>query len=83
MPTLSKKASLFVLFITAALLGRGLFIFINDPEGPNLLVIGIATILLYSASLLGYVINGSYTRKLAVAIAIQLVLMIASYIFLR
>lgn len=44
----SKKTSLVILGIVSIVCSRIIFLFINDPEGPNLLVvIGLAVILYF------------------------------------
>jgi len=50
----SKKTSLIILGITAIPLSRLMFVFFNDPEGPNLLVVTVAAIIVYLLSLAFY-----------------------------
>ena len=47
----SKKIPLFVLGILAFVSSRAVFLFINDPEGPNLLVVTVLAAILYVLSL--------------------------------
>jgi uncharacterized membrane protein HdeD (DUF308 family) len=50
----SKKTTLVILGIVSLILSRVVFFFINDPEGPNLVVvIGLAAII-YTISLLAH-----------------------------
>lgn len=51
----SKKASLLILGITAIIFSRVMFMFFNDPEGPNLLVVTVMAAIIYCLSLVGYV----------------------------
>ncbi len=46
MPT-SKKLPLIILGITAIACSRIMFVFFDDPEGPNLLVVAIGAIAIY------------------------------------
>lgn len=48
----SKKVSLVLLFILSLILSRTVFWFIDDPEGPNLLIVTVLAIIIY-ACLLG------------------------------
>ncbi|MDQ5949350.1 MAG: hypothetical protein QG589_476 [Patescibacteria group bacterium] len=60
----SKKISLFILGITSLVCSRAMFVFFNDPEGPNLLVVvGMAGVI-YFLSLVVYIFNTS-TQRLA------------------
>ncbi len=78
----SKKVSLIILAVTALVCSRVLFVFFNDPEGPNLLIIIGLAAAIYLLSWIVYVfgplrING-FTR-LAVVICIQVLLVIGLY----
>jgi len=53
----SKKLSLVVLGITALVFSRALFLFFNDPEGPNLLVVVGTAVLVYGVSLVAYLFS--------------------------
>lgn len=46
-----KKTSLAVLGMTSLVCSRVMFLFINDPEGPNLLVVVVMAAILYILSL--------------------------------
>lgn len=50
----SKKTSLFILAITALVCSRAMFFFIDDPEGPNLLIVTVMAAIMYSLSLVTY-----------------------------
>ncbi len=78
----SKKTSLVILGIISLVCSRVLFIFFNDPEGPNLLiVIGMAGIL-YVLSLAVYAFNSSGPKKFLFAILIQILVVIGLYFLL-
>lgn len=47
----SKRISLLILGLTAILCSRAMFVFIDDPEGPNLLVVMVMAAIIYSLSL--------------------------------
>ncbi len=83
MNSISKKTSLLILAITALANSRGMFSLFNDPEGPNLLiVVGMAAILFF-LSLTAYLSNLSNSKRLMVAIFIQLVIAGAFYVYLK
>jgi hypothetical protein len=55
MPLESKKTSLLLLLvITAFVCSRALFFFFHDPEGPNLLIVTVLALILYSASFIAW-----------------------------
>lgn len=89
----SKKASLLILGITSIICSRVMFLFFNDPEGPNLLVvIGMAAIV-YSLSLAVYLFNPSkrylpflsFTglKRLLLVILIQIIIVTGFYFCLN
>ncbi len=85
MLVVSKKISLLLLGITAITCSRILFLCINDPEGPNLLVVlGMAAIL-YFLSLAVYVFLPATVslKKLPLAILTQLLIAAGLYFCLR
>ncbi len=47
----SKKTSLLILGITSILLSRAMLFSLNDPEGPNLLVVMVMSAIVYFLSL--------------------------------
>ncbi|HVY72853.1 MAG TPA: hypothetical protein VG984_02300 [Candidatus Paceibacterota bacterium] len=82
----SKHVSLVLLGLTAIVCSRLLFVFINDPEGPNLFIVGMAALAVYLMSLGVYVgflpssLKG-FARILAVLI-VQILLVIAGFFIL-
>lgn len=53
----SKKISLLILGATALVCSRAMFFFIDDSEGPNLLIVTVLAIILYVLSLATYSSN--------------------------
>lgn len=58
----SKKVSLFLLFLTAMISSRVMFFFFDDPEGPNLLIVTVSAIVVYSLSLIVYLSKYSKSK---------------------
>jgi hypothetical protein len=80
----SKKTSLIISGITALLCSRTFFLFINDPEGPNLLVVTVLAAILYSLSLAAVHSLGSSTTglmRLLLTISTQIILVFGLYFF--
>jgi hypothetical protein len=61
-----------------------LFLFFNDPEGPNLLVVIVMAAVLYFLSLTVYLFKPSAAglKRLLLAISIQILLATGLYFFL-
>lgn len=51
---MSKKTSLILLGIASLGVSRLLFLFVNDPEGPNVVVVGGLAVILYVFALGAY-----------------------------
>lgn len=47
----SKKVSLIILALTALVFSRAMFVFFDDPEGPNLLIVTVFAAIVYFLSL--------------------------------
>lgn len=77
----SKKTSLLILGVTAIVFSRIMFLFFNDPEGPNLLVIMGAAVIIFLPSLSAYVFNLPAPKKLVLAIFIQILIVTGLYFF--
>lgn len=61
---LSKKISLLILFITSLVCSRTMFLFFNDPEGPNLLVVtGVAVIVYFLSDFLSVKIASDLAKS--------------------
>jgi hypothetical protein len=77
---LGKKTSLLILAITAIACSSVMFLFFNDPEGPNLLVVTGAAAIVYLLSLAVYLY---YSKKLLLVIFIQILIVTGLYFLLR
>ena len=85
-----KKSSLIISGVTALVCSRTLFLFFDDPEGPNLLVVvGMAGIIyflafaIYSFLPLSLTSIQTDTRKLALVIFIQIAIVVVFYFCLK
>lgn len=81
----SKKYSLIILGLTSLICSRTLFALFNDPEGPNLLVVAVMAVILYSVSFAVYTFSPSITalNRLLVAVATQILLVAVFYFLLH
>jgi hypothetical protein len=79
----SKKTSLIILAITAMLCSRATFLFINDPEGPNLLIVMVLAVTVYLLSLTTFLFKLPIVgiKRLLLAIFSQMA-MVACLLFL-
>jgi len=96
MSIIIKKSSLLILGITALVFSRTMFLFFNDPEGPNLLIVVVMAGIIYFLSLAVYthvftvkivqrfvdILPASFS-KLIVVTLIQLLLVTVFYFCLR
>lgn len=58
----SRKAARFILAVTAIVCARMIFVFFDDPEGPNLLIVMGMAAIIYVLSLAAYVGYSSAAR---------------------
>ena len=72
--------SLSILFVTAATLSRTMFSLLNDPEGPNLVVVLGAAVVIYAVSLGAYAFKTSPFKKALLALCLQLLVVAALYL---
>ena len=82
MPLESKNTSLLLLLvITAFVCSRALFFFFHDPEGPNLLIVTVLALILYSASFIAwkFIPATSASKKLLFAICTQVLIVTGLY----
>ena len=49
-----KKSTLLVLGVVSLILSRLFFVFVNDPEGPNLLIVVALAVLIYAVLIMVY-----------------------------
>ena len=78
----SKRTSLLLLLvITAFVLSRALFFVFHDPEGPNLLIVTVLALILYSASFMAwkFIPSTSASKKLLFAICTQVLIVAGLY----
>lgn len=59
----SKRIRLILLGVVSLLVSRAIFFLINDPEGPNLLIVTVLAAVIYSASLASYYIIRKLLRR--------------------
>jgi hypothetical protein len=79
----SKTTSLVLLGVTSIACTRIMLAVINDPEGPNLLVVMGISVIVYALSLAAYVFNFSGIKNLSLAIVIQIILVTGLYVCLN
>lgn len=82
----SKKVSLLLLAATALTCSRILFVFFNDPEGPNLFVVISLALVMYALSVTAYLFGPSLIRgttRISAAIGIQLLLIVILYFSMK
>ena len=83
----SKKTSLIILGITGILVSRLMFVFFNDPEGPNLLVVTVAALIVYVLTL-GIYLSKAFPsitgiKRILLGIFTQLIIVVVAYFSLR
>jgi hypothetical protein len=81
----SKKIALLILGIASLLCSRILFLFFNDPEGPNLLVVVGMAVILYAPSSAVYLLNSraAAQKRLLLATLTQLLIAAGFYFWLN
>ncbi len=81
----SKKISLIILAITSLIFSRVMFVFFNDPEGPNLLVTTGMAVIVYLLSLPIYLfgLKAIGSRRLLFGILIQIIIVSVIYFLLK
>lgn len=76
-----KKLPVFILGVTSLVCSRTFFAFINDPEGPNLLIVLVLAAIVFCVSLAIYTLSPmSVTKKLLVAVLAQILLIGGLYL---
>lgn len=82
----SKKVSLGILAVTAIICSRLWFFLINDPEGPNLLIVLGLALALFFLSLAVYAFAPAEMKglkKLPAAIVVQILAVFMLYFLMR
>lgn len=69
-----KKTYLFVLALTATICSRTMLAFIDDSEGPNLLVVFVIAFVIYFLSLATYIFSPLSSIKTDIKISVVIVL---------
>lgn len=81
----SNNTSLLILAITAILASRIMFCFLNDPKGPNLLIVTVIATVVYFLSLPIYLFKLPATgiNRLFLVILTQIILVTGFYLWAR
>lgn len=85
----SKKTSLLILAVTSLVCSRVMFIFFNDPEGPNLLVVIGAAAIIYFLSLaadsffLSRRASLTHVWRIVITILIQILIAVVLYLCMK
>ena len=82
----SKNISLVILGATAILCSRTLFFLFNDPEGPNLLIVGGLAMAIFLLSFAAYVFLPSKMKglkRLSVVVCVQILSVIGLYFIMK
>ncbi len=81
----SKRISLSILGLTSILCSRAMFVFFDDPEGPNLLIVLVTALVVYMLSLTLYLFDFSSTglKRLLLVISMQVLIVSIFYICLN
>jgi hypothetical protein len=82
----SKKISLLLMAVSAFLCTRLLFLFFNDPEGPNLFIVTVFALGIYALSTAAYLFGPSKIKgiqRISAAICIQILSVVVLYFCMR
>lgn len=84
----SKYISFVILIVSALTLSRGILFLFNDPEGPNLLIVGVFAGIIFGVSIMmNYFHSGTLvvkgTTRMVISIATQIVVAATLYFFLK
>jgi len=80
----SKNFSLLILGITSLICSRAMFLFFNDPEGPNLLIVTVTAVVVYFLSLkIVKLLNFTGFKKIILTILAQIIIVIIFYLCLN
>jgi hypothetical protein len=79
----SKKVSLIILFVISMFVSRSMFFFIDDPEGPNLLIVTVLALILYFLTLPIFLyFKTTYFKKFLLAIG-GMVILVGGFLVLN
>lgn len=84
----SRKVQSLILFLTALVCSRTMFVSFNDPEGPNLLVVAVGAAVICAASWIANRFVPAISRskgiaKILLMIAVQVVVTTILYFVLK
>ena len=81
MKSMRAKTPLLLMLLTAFVCSRTCFFFIDDPEGPNLLIVTVLALILFGASFVAwkFIPATATSTKLILAIGAQLVIATGLY----
>ena len=79
----SKKISLLFLGVTAIACSRILLSLFADPEGPNLLIVLVGALGIFLVSLVAYVSKVSASKKLPLALGVQMLVSVVLFLVLK
>lgn len=81
----TKKTALIILGITSLIGSKVFFLSVNDPEGPNLVVMLAAALFIYALSAAVYTYGPALkgAQRLAVAIVAQVLIVLGLCLFLK
>lgn len=81
----ANKVPLIILGAASIVSSRVMFVFFNDPEGPNLLVISVAAIIVFLLSFAVYFFSAPTTnlRKALLAVLVPMVITASFYFLLK
>lgn len=84
----SPKIQSLILFITALICSRTMFVSFNDPEGPNLLVIAVGAVVIFAASSIAnrfvpFLSSSKGVTKILLSIVVQVVVTTVLYFLLK
>jgi hypothetical protein len=83
MSSVSKRISLLILGVTSLLTSRVIFFFINDPEGPNLVVVTGLALIIYLLTFGAFsFLPLSGIKRLLLTICIQIIIVAVLYLLL-
>lgn len=81
----SNKVLLLILGVASIVFSRVMFVLFNDPEGPNLLIVTVAAVIVFLLSLAVYFFSAPTTslKKLLLAILVPLAITAVLYFWLN
>lgn len=80
----SKTISYVLLGLTSIISSRGFFALIDDPEGPNLLIVSVFAFIMFalSISVYAFTLTIGGLKRLLLGVGIQIVIVVLLYLLL-